>query len=175
MELADLGRFFNRPWRTLFIWVLRTVPNHAGFSMGGSFALWNRRCVVNRRFVSRVRAAAALPRENFRIDLHSHCCVLHRIFQLRSFLRSAAGSRFEWRAARWAKGTRLHTTGSKWKSGRPWRFAPRTVGTEGGCVDFLSRILVTSLQLRVAEFPATAFRIRSAWCSSRRHQRGSTG
>src|ERR1043166_506321 len=145
MELADLGRFFSCPWRTLFIWVFRTVSNHAGPSMGESFALWNWCRVVGSRFVSRVRATAALPRESFRLDLHSNCCVHHRVFQLRNFLCAATGSRFEWRAARWAKGAGFHTTGSKWISGRPWRFALRSIGTEGGCSDFLSRILVTSL------------------------------
>ena len=34
----------------------------------------------------------------------------------------------------------------------------RTIGTEGGRADFLSRFLVTAMQLRVAEFSATGFR-----------------
>ena len=70
---------------------------------------------------------------------------------LRNLLRVAAGSRVEWRAACWAKSAGLYTTGSKWKACWSRQLAFRF---ECCCADFLSRLLVTTLQLRVAEFPA---------------------
>src|SRR4029077_8620205 len=75
-------------------------------------------------------------------------------------------------AARWPKGALLSTTGSKWKTCRPWRFAFQFERCRG---DFLSWFLVTIMQFRVAEFPAQAFGIRGAWHSSGRHHRRATG
>jgi hypothetical protein len=92
-----------------------------------------------------------------RFDPYSDSPVSILVFQLRDFLRLAAGSGIDWGAACWATGTRLFPTGSKWKTHWPRRSAPGTVGTEVDCADFLSRILVTTLQLRVAEFPAKAW------------------
>ena len=77
-----------------------------------------------------------------------------------------------WRAARWAKGARLHTTGSKWKTCWPRRFAVRL---ESCRADFLSWFLVTAMQLRVAEFSAKAAGVRGTWHSRCRHQRRSAG
>ncbi len=53
--------------------------------------------------------------------------------------------------ARWAKSAGFYTTGSQWNACWSRRFAFRF---ECCCADFLSRLLVTTLQLRVAEFPA---------------------
>src|SRR6266550_1756943 len=172
MELADLGRLRCRSSRAVLLRVLRAVSNDAGFSMGESFAFWNWGCLADSWLVPRVRPAASLPRKDFRLDLRSDCCACCRLFQLRNLLRSAAGSGLSWRTARWAKGTRLHTTGSKWKTRWPRRFAVRLKRCRA---DFLSWFLVTAMQLRVAEFPTTAFGIRRARHSCRRRQRRSAG
>ena len=81
-------------------------------------------------------------------------------FWLRNFLRPAPGSALHSRATRWRKGAGLHIAGSKRAAGRPRRFAFRL---KGYSADFLSRLLVTTLQLRVTEFPAKAFGVRYAW------------
>src|SRR4029077_13549121 len=163
MELADLGRLRCRSRRAVLLRILRAVSNDAGFSMGESFALWNWGCVVVSRSVPCVRPAATLSRQNFRLDLRSDCCARYRVFQLCNLLRRATGARFNWRAARWPKGARLFTTGSKWKSCRSRRFALGVGGTQGGRTDFLSRLLVTAMQLRVAEFSAKTAGVRGAW------------
>src|SRR5205807_10654004 len=157
VELAHLGGIRNRGRRIVQLRMVRAISRHARFSMGKSLALWNRCCVVNRRLVSRVWSATTLSGQGFWFGLQRNSIPILCIFRLRNLLRAATGSRFEWRAARWATGTGLFTTGSKWKSRRPRRFAPGTVGTEGGRADFLSRFLVTAMQLRVTEFPAKAF------------------
>ena len=113
--------------------------------------------------------------KDFRLDLRSDCCARCRVFQLCNLLRRATGAGFNWRAARWPKGARLFTTGSKWKSCRSRRFALGAGGTQGGRTDFLSRFLVTAMQLRVAEFSAKAAGVRGAWHSCCRHQRRSAG
>src|SRR5438094_4619055 len=172
MELADLGRLCCRSRWAVLLRVLRAVSNDAGFSMGESFAFWNWRCVFDSWVVPRVRPVTGFPRKDFRLDLHSDCCARCRVFQLRNLLRPAAGAGLRWRSARWAKGTRLYTTGSKWKTGWSGRF---TFRLESCRVDFLSWVLVTAMQLRVAEFPATAFGIRRARRSCRWHQRRSAG
>src|SRR5438876_455872 len=172
MELADLGRLRCHSRRAVLLRVLRAVSNDAGFSMGESSAFWNWERVFDSWVVPRVRPATGLSRKDFRLDLHSDCCARCRLFQLRNLLRSAAGAGLSWRTARWAKGTRLHTTGSKWKTCWPRRFAVRL---ESCRADFLSWFLVTAMQLRVAEFPATAFGIRRARRSCRRHQCRSAG
>src|SRR5512132_1496047 len=134
MELADLGRLRCHSRRAILLRVLRAVSSDAGFSMGESFAFWNRGCVVDSWLVPRVRPAASLSRKDFRLDLYRDCCACCRIFQLRNLLRRATGAGLKWRAARWAKGTRLHTTGSKWKICWPRRFAVRL---ESRRTDFL--------------------------------------
>src|SRR6266853_5532041 len=167
MELADLGRLRCRSRRAVLLRVLRAVSNDAGFSLGESSAFWNWRCVVDSWSVLCVRPAAGLSRKDFRLDLHSDCCARCRLFQLRNLLRSAAGAGLSWRTACWAKGTRLHTTGSKWKTRWPRRFAVRL---ESCRADFLSWFLVTAMQLRVAEFSAKAAGVRGAWHSRFRIQ-----
>ncbi len=174
VELVHLGRVRSRGRRIVQLRMVRAISGRARFSVGKSFALRNRRRVVDRRFVSRIWSAATLSGQGFWFGLQRNCISILRIFRLRNFLRAATGSCFEWRAPRWATGTGLFTTGSKWKARRPRRFAPETVGTEGGRGDFLSRILVTALQLRVAEFSAKAWGIRCTRYSSRRDQRRST-
>jgi len=57
-------------------------------------------------------------------------------------------------AARWGKGAGIYVGRSKWKISRPNGFG---VQFKSCRADFLSRLLVTALQLRVAEFSATAF------------------
>ena len=55
MELADLGRLRCHSRRAILLRVLRAVSSDAGFSMGESFAFWNRGCVVDSWLVPRVR------------------------------------------------------------------------------------------------------------------------
>jgi hypothetical protein len=128
MELADLDRlrFHNR--RALVLWVLRPVSNHARFSLGEFFALWNWGCVVDNRSVPRVWPAAGLSRKDFRLDLRSGRSACCRVFQLRNLLRPPAGAGLSWRTTRWSKGTGFHTIGSKWKTCRPRRFASNSRG-----------------------------------------------
>ena len=156
MELAHLGRIHNRGRRIAQLRMVRAISGDARFSMGKSFALRDRRRVVDRRFVSRIWSAATLSGQGFWVRLHLNSVPVLRLFRLRNLLRAPTGSDFEWRAASWAIGAGLFTTGSKWESRRPGRFTPGTIGTEGARADFLSRILVTALQLRVAEFSAKA-------------------
>ena len=158
--------FVVRSHRAVLLRVLRAVSNDAGFSMGESSAFWNWGCVFDSWLVPRVRPAASLSRKDFRLDLHSDCCACCRVFQLRNLLRRATGAGLNWRAARWAKGARLHATGSKWKTCWPRRFAVRLKSRRA---DFLPRFLVTAMQLRVAEFSAKAAGVRGAWHSRRRN------
>ena len=171
MELANLGWFRCCPRRIVFLRLFRAVSNYARLSMGEPFALWNWNCVVAPGSLSRVRPASTVSREDLRFDFHSDSHVPHLAFQLRNFLRLATGPGFDWGTAHWATGTRLFPTGSKWKTRWARRSNLGTVGTEGGRGDFLSRILVTALQLRVAEFPAKAFGFRCTRYSRCRHQR----
>jgi hypothetical protein len=166
MELADLGRLPCRNHRAVLLRVLRAVSNDAGFSMGESSAFWNWGRAVDSRSVPCVWPAASLSRKDFRPDLHRDCCTRCRVFQLRNLLRRAPGAGLSWRAARWAKGTRFHTTGSKWKTYWSRRFAIRFKSRRA---DFLPRFLVTAMQLRVAEFSAKAAGVRGAWHSRCRH------
>ncbi len=69
------------------------------------------------------------------------------------FYVAASGSALRSCAAPWRKGAGLHVVGSKRAAGRLGRFAFRVASC---CADFLSRFLVTIMQLRVAEFPAKA-------------------
>src|SRR6266581_2446928 len=103
VELVAMGWLRCRSRRVVLLRVLRSISNHAGFSMGESFALWNWGCVVDARSVPGVRPAASLPRKDFRLDLRSDCCACCRLFQLRNLLCSAAGAGLSWRPARWAK------------------------------------------------------------------------
>src|SRR6266516_6115748 len=141
MELADLGRLRCRSSRAVLLRVLRAVSNDAGFSMGESFAFCNWGCLADSWLVPRVRPAASLSRKDFRLYRYSDCCACCRVFQLRNLLRRATGAGLKWRAAHWAKGTRLHTTGSKRKTCWPRRFALGIGGTQGGRTDFLSRFV----------------------------------
>jgi hypothetical protein len=63
--------------------------------MSKSFALWNRRRVVNRQLVSRVWSAAALSRQSFWFDLQRDSIPILCVFLLRNLLRVATGSRPE--------------------------------------------------------------------------------
>src|SRR6266542_1028697 len=128
----------------------------------------HRRRVAARRFVPRVWATASLSWQNFRLDLRNDQLSPLCIFRLRDFLRSAPGSALISRAARWGKGAGIHVGRSKWKISRPRGFAFRLKSCRA---DFLSRLLVTALQLRVAEFSATTFGFRCARDPHSRHQR----
>src|SRR5207245_8521931 len=93
-ELAAMGWLRCRSRRVVLVPVLRSISNHAGFSVGESFALWNWGCVVDALSVPGVRPAASLPRKDFRLDVRSDCCVRHCVFYLRHLLLPAAGSSF---------------------------------------------------------------------------------
>jgi hypothetical protein len=100
--------------------------------------------------------ATTLSWEDLRLDPHSNRPVSFRVFQLRNVLRPTPGSALHSRATGWRKSAGLHIAGSKRAAGRLGRFAFRIKGCRA---DFLSRFLVTALQLRVAEFPAKSFRV----------------
>src|SRR5262249_26952794 len=104
MELADLGRLRGRGSRAVLVRVLRPISNHARFSMGEFFDLWNWRGVVDLRLVPCVRPAAGLSRKDLRLDLRSDCCASFRLFQLCHLLHPVPGAGFSWRSACWAKG-----------------------------------------------------------------------
>ncbi|PYK11157.1 MAG: hypothetical protein DME61_01510, partial [Verrucomicrobia bacterium] len=167
MESADLGWFCRRRRRIVFLRLLRAVSNHPRFSMGKSITLWNWRCVVDRRPLSRFWPAATLSRQNLRLNLYCDRAVSFRIFQLRNLLRPPPGSALISGDARWGKGAGIHVGRSKWKISRPRGFAFRLKSCRA---DFLSRLLVNALQLRVAEFSATAFGFRCARDPHSRHQ-----
>ena len=111
--------------------VLRAVSDHARFSVGESFALWNWRCVVARRSVPRVWPAATLSRQNFRLDLRSDCCARCSRFSVTKSSTSCDRCPLPTGAPRvGAKGAGLFTAGSKWKACRSRRFAFAARGTQ---------------------------------------------
>ena len=55
------------------------------------------------------------------------------------------------------------------QNGKPVGLGDLLSNSKSCRADFLSRFLVTAMQLRVAEFPATAFGVRRAWHSRCRH------
>ena len=148
-------------------------PIDAGFSMGESFAFWNWGCVVDSWLVPRVRPAAGLSRKDFRLDLHSDCCACCRVFQLRNLLRRATGAGLK--LARRALGKRRLTFILLDQNGKPVGLGDLLSDSKGCRADFLSRFLVTAMQLRVAEFSAKAAGVRGTWHSRCRHQRRSAG
>src|SRR5437763_10447947 len=139
LELAAVGRLRRRGWRIVQLRIFRAISDHARFSMGESFVIWNRRRASALRLVSRVWATASLSRQNFRIDSCRDCNVPLRLLRLRNLLCASTSAAFGASAAGWPKSSRVHFARPKWKTGRPFRSAlPERRG-----LNFLSGTLLT--------------------------------
>ncbi len=161
--------------RAVLLRVLRAVSNHARFSMGESFALWNWGCVVDRRLVPRVWPAASLSRKDFRLDLHSDCCACWSRFSVTKSFTCCDRCRLQ--LARRASGKKRRISHCRIKMENRSALGDLLLRASSKAVaaDFLSRFLVTAMQLRVAEFSGKASGVRGAWHSRCRHQRRSAG
>ena len=153
MELADLARLRSRGQRPVQLRVFRAVCDHSRFSMGESRSLRRGRCFVDRRPVPRVWPAATLSRQDFRVDIRDHQFVAVRFLCLRDFLCAATSAALRAGATSWTEGSIVFVARPNRQRGRIGGFT----FTERRGPDFLSRPLVTALQLRVAEFPAASF------------------
>ena len=176
MELVVVGGISFRVGWFPQLSILRTVPGHARFSVGKLFAIrpwWN---FASRQPGARFWETATLSRKNIQPDPGRAERVGFWLLFLPDLLPTAAGARFDGSAARRAKGARIHVAGPK-------RQAGFTRGTsliadverfdyqsQWRCANFLSRFLVTAMQLRVAEFPVHAFGARIARHSRSRAQ-----
>ena len=137
------------PWANLLLFGIGTV-----LLLSGLFRAFGRPQLYRGKIFGSIFTAIAL--------------FLFAFFSYEIFLRPPPGSALISGAARWRKGAGIHVGRSKWKAGRSRGFAFRLKSCRA---DFLSRLLVTALQLRVAEFSATTFGFRCARDPHSRHQR----
>ena len=151
--LFSYGFFVRYPLTRDFPWAnLLLFGIGAALLIFGLFRAFGRPQLYRGKIFGRVLAA---------IGLFFFC-----VFQLRNFLCRASGSSLCPCAAPWRTGTGLPVAASKRDAGGFGRFAFRIKSCRA---DFLSRFLVTAMQLRVAEFPAKAFGVRCARHPRRRY------
>jgi len=177
MELVVVGGISFRVGWFPQLSILRTVPGHARFSVGKLFAIrpwWN---FASRQPGARFWETATLSRQNIQPDPGRAERVGFWLLFLPDLLPTAAGARFDGSAARRAKSARIHVAGPKRQAGFT-RGTSLVAGVERfdyqsqwRPANFLSRFLVTAMQLRVAEFPVQAFGARIARHSRSRAQR----
>jgi hypothetical protein len=152
LELVALGGISSRAGWFLELLILCAVSHHARFSVGKSFAVLRWWSLALRRAGTSIWKTPTLSRQNLRPHLGHARSARFRSLCLRCLLHGAPIATFDRRAPGWPEGSGLHATGPKRQTGSAYRSA----FAERRGAHFLSRPLVTTVQLRVAEFPAAA-------------------
>jgi hypothetical protein len=131
------------------------IPNYTRLSVGESLVICCGRDSTRAGSIPRLWKTADLSGKNLRTNSSRARRIDVRFVFLHILLRTGAGSAFDRSATSWTKSSRVHSVGSRWEG--PISQWPRWQ-IESRRADFLSRFLVTIVQLRVAEFSAKAFR-----------------
>src|SRR2546428_4569062 len=174
LERCPVGGIPGRPWRSRHLFDrLRPVPRHAGFPLADPVDLLRGPRPHRLRVAAGLPGAADLSREDLGLDSDGARRCSLRSVPILDVLHDATASAVERRAAGRPESAGLHAAGQGREPGHALETLRAGCGGRGGgtgrAPDLLPRILVTALQLRVAQLPGPAPGLRAPRPSVGRH------